>query len=171
VTLEVRTAKARRFPLFVRVPAWSRTIAVTAGGRTFTEARDGYVELDRTWADKDQVKVQLDMTPELIPGGPAYPSHVAVRRGPQVLAADERLNPGRGEWMDDLWLMGVASTEPALREMAASLPAKWRGGQAYATQGYFGNAALGKEPRDIVLVPVSDAGQRGGEYRVWLQRP
>ena len=171
VTVEVRTAKARRFPLAVRVPAWSRKIAVTAGGKAWTEARDGYVEIDRTWTDEDQVKIQLDMTPALVPGGPAYPEHVAVRRGPQVLAADERLNPGKGAWMNDLWLTGVASAEPELRDAAAGLPAQWRGGQAYAIGGYFGNAGLGKEPLEVVLVPVADAGQMGGEYRVWLQRP
>jgi hypothetical protein len=73
--------------------------------------------------------------------------------------------------MSDLWLTGIGAAEPVLRDAAASLPAKWRGTQAYATQGYFGNVALGKTPVDLVLVPVADAGQLGGEYRVWLQRP
>jgi DUF1680 family protein len=172
VTLELRPARPARFPLSVRAPAWARSVAVTAGGKTWSEARDGYIEVDRAWAAGDRVTIRIDMTPALVPGGPAYPDLVAVRRGPQVLAADERLNPGVGEWMNDLWLMGIASAEPVLRDVApAALPKGWRGGQAYATQAYFGNAALGKRPAELVLVPVEDAGQKGGEYRVWLQRP
>jgi len=171
VTLDLRTPKSARFPLSIRVPAWCRKLEVTAAGKTWADAREGFVEIDRTWNDKDQVKIKIDLTPSLVPGGPAYPDHVAVRRGPQVLAADERLNPGAAPWMSDLWLTGIADAEPVLRDAKSSLPAKWRGTQAYGTQGYFGNAALGKTTIDLVLVPIADAGQLGGEYRVWLQRP
>jgi DUF1680 family protein len=172
VTLELRTAKPARFPLSIRVPAWAGSVVVNAGGKTWTDARDGYIAIDRTWEPKDQVKIQIDMKPTLVPGGPAYPDLVAVRRGPQVLAADERLNPGVGEWMNDLWLMGIANAAPVLQQLAPDkLPKGWRGDQAYSTQAYFGNAALGKRPAEVVLVPIADAGQKGGEYRTWLQRP
>ena len=35
----------------------------------------------------------------------------------------------------------------------------------------FGKAALGKRSVELILVPLADAGQLGGEYRTWLQRP
>lgn len=171
VTLTIGVKSPARFPVFVRVPAWSRGVTVVAGGREWTAARDGYVAIERTWHDGDAVAVRLDLTPTVISGGPTYPDRVAVRRGPQVLVADERLNPGSQPYMSDLWLAGLASTNVTLRDRSASLPKGWKGTQAYAVDGYFGNAALGRTSVELVLVPIADAGQQGGEYRTWLQRP
>lgn len=171
VTLTLRMASPMRFPLLVRIPSWSKSMTVTAGGRDWTSARDGYIEIDRTWTDGDTVTVRVDLTPIVISGAPAYPDRVAIQRGPQVLAADERLNPGASPWMNDLWLAGLATADVALRDASASLPKDWKGTQAYAVDGYFGNAQLGRRPMTLVLVPIADAGQTGGEYRTWLQRP
>jgi uncharacterized protein len=171
VTLTVRTARAARFPLSIRVPGWCRSCTITAAGQTWTAGSNGYVEIDRTWSPNDQVSVRMELTPAILEGAPTYPDQIAIQRGPQVLAADDRLNPGSTPWTNDLWLTGLASTALTLRDATAALPAKWVGTQAYAVPGYFGNAALGKRPVDLILVPVSDAGQLGGEYRVWLQRP
>jgi DUF1680 family protein len=171
VSLTVRVAKPARFPLSIRVPAWSRRVEVTAAGRTFSEPRDGYIEIDRTWNTNDHVTIRMDLTMSVLDGSPTYPDQIAVQRGPQILAADDRLNPGSSPWTSDLWLTGLASATPQLRDADGSLPEKWSGSQAYAVAGYFGNAALGKRPVDLILVPLADAGQTGGEYRVWLQRP
>jgi DUF1680 family protein len=171
VTLTLRMSSPMRFPLSVRVPSWSRTLRATTGGRDWTDVRDGFVEIDRTWKDGDTVSVRIDLTPVVISGAPTYPDLVAVQRGPQVLAADERLNPGVSPWMNDLWLAGLATTEVTLRDASASLPSEWKGTQAYTVDGYVGNAQLGRRPMPLVLVPIADAGQTGGEYRTWLQRP
>ena len=171
VTLALRMASPMRFPLSVRVPSWSKGLTVTVGGRMWTNARDGFVEIERLWKDGDTVDVRVDLVAAVVSGAPTYPAHIAIQRGPQVLAADERLNPGASPWMNDLWLAGLATTDVRLRDASASLPKEWRGTQAYAVDGYFGNAELGKTPMTLVLVPIADAGQTGGEYRTWLQRP
>lgn len=171
VTLTLRLEHAARFPLSIRVPDWCRSYSVTAAGRSWTAGNDGYVEIDRLWNSNDQVTVRFDLSPTLLDGGPTYPDLIAVQRGPQVLAADDRLNPGSSPWTTDLWLTGLASRTLTLRDAAAALPANWVGTQAYAVPGYFGNTALGKRPVELILVPLADAGQLGGEYRVWLQRP
>ena len=160
-----------RFPLQVRVPSWSRRVDVSAGNQEWTTVRDGFIEIDRTWADGDRVTIDIDLSPALVPGTPTYPHHVAVRRGPQILAADEWLNPARSEWMNDLWIAGIAASEPVLREPTRTLPKGWRGAQVYAVDGYLRNAHLRQTPVELVLVPVADAGYHGGEYRVWLQAP
>ncbi len=165
VALELKMSKPIKFPLSLRVPAWCKDFAVTAGGKTWTGTRGDYLEIDRTWNNSDAVKIRMDLTVQFLPGGPAYPDYVAVQRGPQVLAAEERLNRGA-----DLWIAGVA-TPLDLREAAAKLPQRWVGSQAYTVRGYTGNSALGKKPLDLVLAPIADAGQVGGDYRVWLQRP
>lgn len=111
----------------------------------------------------------MDLTVQVVGGGPAYPDFAAVQRGPQVLAADERLNRDT-----DLWIAGLAGSDArslAMREAAGRLPKNWVGSQAYTVRGYTGNRVLGKKPVELLLVPFADAGQTGAEYRVWLQRP
>jgi DUF1680 family protein len=141
---------------------------VTVAGEKRTGVPGTYLEIERTWNNSDSVQIHMDLTTQVRSGGPTYPDHVAVQRGPLVLAADTTRNPGV-----DVWIAGLAATDAAaleLREVAAP-SSGWVGSQAYAVRGYTGNSALGKKPVDLVLVPVADAGQRGGEYRVWLQRP
>ena len=169
VTLELKMGKPARFPLSLRVPAWCKDFVVTAGGKRWTGNRGSYLEIDQTWSDSDIVKIQMDLTAQVLRGGPAYLDYVAVQRGPQVLAADERLNRE-----EDLWIAGLAATDARaleLREAKNRLPGRWAGSQAYTVRGYCGNSALGKKPQELVLVPFADAGQTGGEYRVWLQQP
>ena len=171
VTLTLGVASPVQFPLFVRAPSWSRTIAVTAGGREWTNRRDGYIEVDRTWRDGDTVELRLDLAPKVVSGTPMYPDRVAVLRGPQLLVADEALNPGAQPYMSDVWQAGLATADVTLRDRSRSLPKAWKGTQAYAVDGYVGNAVLGRSPAELVLVPIADAGQTGGEYRTWLQKP
>ena len=170
VTLVLRIPEPARFPLSIRVPSWSRQVTVTAAGRTWTAPHDGFIEVERTWSNNDQVAIHLDLPTTLVTGGPTYPDSVAVQRGPQILAADEKLNQGP-LWTSDVWLAGIASSASTLADATASLPKEWNGAQAYTIKGYVGNAALGKRPVDLVLVPIADAGQTGGDYRTWLQRP
>lgn len=171
VTLQVKTARPHRFPLSLRVPAWSRSFTAAVGGEPKAGVPGSYLEIERTWKDGDAVEVRIDLATEVLPGGPAYPNHVGLRRGPQVLAADEAANPGHDQWMDDLWMAGLADPGPTLRPAPERLPKGWRGTQAYAVPGYFGNEGLGRRPVELTLVPVADAGQSGRRYRVWLQRP
>jgi DUF1680 family protein len=170
VTFELKLAKPARFPLSLRVPAWSRKFVVTAAGEKWTGKPGTYLEIERTWSDADVVKIQMDVPVRVLSGAPTYPDHVAVQRGPQVLAADERLN---GE--DHVWIAGLASGDAAgleLREATTvKFPRRWVGSQVYSVRGYAGNAALGKKPIQLLLTPFADTGQAGGEYRVWLQRP
>ena len=85
-----------------------------------------FLTLRRTWADGDSVAIEMDMPVALLPGGHSYPWHFAVRRGPQVLALDSRLND------DDLAEATVdASRHLDLSDAAARLPEDWFGAQAY----------------------------------------
>jgi hypothetical protein len=87
-----------------------------------------------------------------------------------VLVADEAVNPGHDQWMDDLWMAGLGTLSRSSGRRRATAEG-WRGTQAYAVAGYFGNEGLGRRPVELTLVPVADAGQSGRRYRVWLQRP
>ena len=81
------------------------------------------------------------MTVQTLPGGKSYPDSVAIQRGPQVLAAEESLNPG-----------GVKSPGAAVTSLkSAPVPAGWNGKQVYVAGG-------------VTLVPFADAAV----MKVWL---
>ena len=146
VTLTVAPVEERRFPLFLRVPSWTRNFTATAGGRKLAGKPGEYLKIDRVWKSGDRVEIAMDMTVRLLDGGKSYPNSVAVERGPQVLALEKSLNAVPLEEaavsQDDLRLEAAAGSD---------------GAQAYRLE------AGGKQ---LTLVPFADAR----EYRVWLAR-
>ena len=146
VTLTVAPAEERRFPLFLRVPSWTRKFTATAGGRKLAGKPGEYLKIDRVWKSGDRVEIAMDMTVRLLDGGKSYPNSVAIERGPQVLALEKSLNA--------VPLEKAAISQHDLRLEAA---AGWDGAQAYRLE------AGGKQ---LTLVPFADAH----EYRVWLAR-
>ncbi len=63
VELKLSTAKAVRFPLYLRVPRWSGKPALAFNGKDLpVEAKPlSYIVVDRTWADGDIVSLKLPM--------------------------------------------------------------------------------------------------------------
>ena len=116
VTVRLSLAHTERFTLRVRNPYWSRTTAVTVNGATVS-ATAGYIMLDREWKESDCIVIELDMRVEairpvaygqqiimtdrvhaldyMIPTfdreDPIAHRHVAMRRGPLMLAQENRL--------------------------------------------------------------------------------
>ena len=81
ITFTVKTSKAVEFPLYVRIPGWTKgATVVTPDGET-KPASDQYVKLDRKWKNGDQVKVTLPMHIEI---KPQLDGAIAVQRGPLV---------------------------------------------------------------------------------------
>jgi DUF1680 family protein len=158
VELTVRPAKAARFPLYLRVPAWTARYEAVAGARTYKGEPGVWLTIDRQWAPGDSVKIDMELTARVIPGGPSYPYNVAVARGPQILVLESALNRG----LLDLQAAGPRSAQVKLIDASGQLPRNWAGRQAYRMEG----VAAGK-PRDLVLAPFADART----YRVWLLKP
>ncbi len=105
-----------RFEFLIRNPYWSRTTSVSVNGIAAEICR-GYIRLDREWQNGDRIEVDLDMRTQAIypiPYGhqvlmnkviwghnyiiPTYDKedpiahrHIALRRGPVMLAQENRL--------------------------------------------------------------------------------
>lgn len=116
IYISVELEKAETFCLDVRIPEWSRESDIWVNGNR-QQAKAGYVHLDREWAGGDTIQIRLDMRTETIhpiPYGhqilmnkvvwkinymvpnydeedPLAKHHIALRRGPVVLAQDNRL--------------------------------------------------------------------------------
>lgn len=117
VKVTLKLAESEKFTLKVRNPEWSETTKITVNGENVT-VTDGYIVIDRVWNDGDVVELELDMRTKAIypiPYGqqitmskallngsfyvipvydvedPMAKHHIALRRGPVVLAQDNRL--------------------------------------------------------------------------------
>lgn len=116
IRIRVGLEKKTSFRLLLRNPAWSRNTSLRVGDLTVT-AGAGYAVIDREWSDGDEIELLLDMRTEILRpvsyGSqvlmnkvdwendyvvPTYDAedpearfHVALRRGPLMLAQEARL--------------------------------------------------------------------------------
>ncbi len=116
VCVEIELDGSEQFALLVRNPAWSKNTAVKVNNAA-VKASDGYICIDREWQSGDTVTLELDMRTEAIypiPYGsqilmnkviwghnymvptfdredPLAHRHIALRRGPVMLAQENRL--------------------------------------------------------------------------------
>jgi DUF1680 family protein len=155
VDLRIHPRGEGSVPLSLRVPEWTSEYVATAGGETYKGVPGKWLTIERAWKDGDQVSVKMDMTVQVVPGGPTYNQSVAIQRGPQVLALEESLNPE----VPSLDTAGPASLAPHVRDASSSLGIEWTGIAAYSVDGANG--------KPLVLVPFADARS----YRVWLAKP
>ena len=99
--LTLNMKKRRSFKLLVRQPSWCDGMTVTVNGQSVnTSVDNGYLVIDRQWADGDKVHVDLPMhlcaerTPD---GKPQY----SFLYGPVVLAAKTGTDRQDGLFADD----------------------------------------------------------------------
>lgn len=123
VTLELE--KRETFELCVRIPAWSKQTILFVNGEE-KKAEQGYVSIEKEWMTGDVVEMELDMRTEavypisyghqvlvneviwganyMIPTydeeDPIAKYHLALRRGPIVLAQENRLGYSVDEPVD-----------------------------------------------------------------------
>jgi len=116
IKITVSLNAEEEFSIALRNPQWSKTTGVTVNGE-IAEVQEGYIEIHRLWKDGDVVEMELDMRTEAIkpvPYGeqvlmnkvvwehdymvpnfdredPLAKTHIALRRGPLMLAMDSRL--------------------------------------------------------------------------------
>ena len=116
VTVKLSLEKPEGFKLYLRNPAWSKQTKCSAGAAAMTVG-GGYLCLDKTWQDGDTVELELDMrvnvirpipygtqiimsknvagqnyvTPVFDREDPLAKRHIALQRGPVMLAQENRL--------------------------------------------------------------------------------
>jgi len=149
VTLVVRPAAKRRFPLYLRVPSWTDRFEARIGKDTLRGRPGEWLEVRREWTPGDAVEIRMAMSVHFVQGGPDYPGFTAVTRGPQVLALDARDNPGVP------YLHRAAITGTRVEKTAAG---------RYQVAGVAVTRELAEKKLALTLSPFSEART----YRVWL---
>lgn len=100
IIFTVKTDKPVEFPLYIRIPGWTKGAKViVAGGKPVSPKSGQYFKINRKWKNGDEVKVVLPMHLEL---KPQQDNTVAVQRGPLVysLLIEEDWRKLR-DWEDD----------------------------------------------------------------------
>jgi len=92
VRLTLDLSKAEELSVRIRVPAWSAETTLLVNGQPVNAVQSGqYATIRRRWSPTDVITLGLDMRGRLVRQGPLA-EHVAIRRGPLVLARDSRLD-------------------------------------------------------------------------------
>ncbi len=90
IRIRVEPDAPAAFTLKLRIPAWSARTGLTVNGQAHPCAPGTYAALDRVWRPGDEVSLTLDLRARLV-RAPGDESHLALLRGPLVLARDRRL--------------------------------------------------------------------------------
>ena len=117
ISIALNLDSAERFALCIRVPYWSKTTHITVGNDIIAAHCGEYAVIDREWKKGDTVAIEFDMRTEaiypisygsqvlmneivwaadhMIPTfdreDPLASKHIALRRGPLMLAQENRL--------------------------------------------------------------------------------
>lgn len=165
VTITVRPRpRAGAFALRLRIPAWSRSTALSVNGGKVPAVRAGaWATIRRTWRAGDRVVLSFDMWPRLAIGDHGNAGCAAILAGPLVFAADTSRNPIVKTWSR----VALAATSAGELRTRASRTA---GGDPVLTTAAWQYATGGNRvKRNIVLVPFYAASDTGGRFQVWLR--
>ncbi len=193
VTLQLEQAEAAFYTLRLRIPAWSENTRVEVNGESVPCKPGRYLEITRVWHDQDRITLVLDLRGRVVMA-PGDCNHMAVMRGPVVLALDsraaapEKLNlwllHDQMRWKHDeqLHVDYVVPEEPAweaghplrveLTPCATKAEGVWMAFEApflYRPTHFFNQQA-----RSLVLYDYASAGNAYSEenlFRVWLPQP
>jgi DUF1680 family protein len=162
------------FTLKLRIPAWCPKPDLHLNGKESPVERgtDGYAAIRREWKADDEVRLELNMEPRVVPGDHKNEGKIAVMYGPLVLAADESLLGGPEYSLKNLRVAGPVLVSLRFRpEPAPSKFQTWPGAQVFRVNALERNSsdpALPGTPIKALLVPFADAGSTGAGYEVWL---
>jgi len=158
VEFEIEPAQAAVFTINFRVPVWSANFKARIGGESYEGHKGGMLAIQRQWKAGDRVEISFEMPVEVLPGGISYPNAIAIKRGPQVLAIDQGLNPG----IDSVSSVTYVGNS-RLVDAGAAIPAAWDWKEAF-----YLDAQINHIPKKIVLVPFAEAGQKTDAVEVWI---
>jgi uncharacterized protein len=113
VDFVVSPARSSEFTLYMRIPSWTSSAKLSVNGEPWKEAAKpgSYLPLRRQWSAGDRVRVEFDMTPQMIRSNPLVAENVgkvAVQRGPLVYTL-EQLDQGSGNSVFDATILADGS--------------------------------------------------------------
>ena len=160
IIIKLKPATKTAFRVALRIPVWCSNFKATVNGKILKGIPGTYLNIDEAWDKNSTIKVSFDLKTVRLDGGISYPNSIAFKAGPQVLAIDQTLN----SLVKNLNEVTIAN-DAFISVSKTLLPKGWVGSQVFKT-----NAIYNGKPVDLILVPFADAGQTGGEVRVWMKK-
>jgi hypothetical protein len=112
VQITVNPAEPSDFTLYLRIPGWSRTADVAVNRSPAVGAKPGeYLPIHRRWSPGDTVRLQLDMTPQVLLANPRVTDdagRVVIERGPLIYCMERQDQPGIDSLEDVAVVLGPA---------------------------------------------------------------
>lgn len=166
-TITLSLKKEEKFPLQLRIPGWSQKTRIKLNGASLPDPEPGqYGLIERTWKNNDLVSIEMDMKPRWFHQPQDHHRHIAVMRGPIVMARDQRLDPVDVDEPALPW--AEKNSEPSFTLLPAQ-PGYWITGTVACKIGACYELDRGK-PRPITLCDYASAGntwERDSRFRVW----
>lgn len=187
VTIQVSQLKKEKFSLIIRIPGWSQGTPVPSDLYTFTKTtdvqpivikingvqenpiiKDGYAVINRKWKKKDNVTLNIPMTPKLVKANRKVEEDInkyAVERGPIVYCA---------EWKDNHGLVSNLILPENTSFTSKEVPDLFDGvfileGTAQAVIINNSGISIKTKTQNIIMIPYYAWAHRGiGEMSVWL---
>ena len=167
VSINIDPVKEETFTIALRIPNWSEQTSIKVNGENIDGIDPGtHKRITRTWKKGDKIELQLDMRGRLV----RQDNHVAIVRGPIVLARDSRFGDGSVDEAaviqheDGYVDLRISGEKPAGVWMAFTAPLKLG----------TGTKATLNPPAQIHFCDFCSAGNtwdRSTRYRVWLPEP
>ncbi|MBC7828321.1 MAG: glycoside hydrolase family 127 protein [Chitinophagaceae bacterium] len=158
ISIKVDRGTTIPFAIEFRKPYWARKFSILVNGKKQLVSNTETVSIKRLWKTGDKVSISFVMPTIVLDGGKSYPNHIALQRGPQVLAFDENMNGFAADGVI------VNSKDIQLRNAGSMVPKQWIGSPVLEL-----SATMNGIPKGVVLVPYSDAGQTGGAITTWIK--
>jgi hypothetical protein len=83
IDFTVTADKPTRFPLYLRIPAWSHDASILIDGKTIKPSAGSFHKIERKWSEKTAITLTLPAEPQIVRG---YNNSAAIQRGALVFA-------------------------------------------------------------------------------------
>lgn len=159
VKLSLHMDVKEKMKILFRIPKWSQRTIFVLNGATLQVDPGEYIELERMWEDGDTIDIEFDMRTKLLYAPECEEdinakNHIALKRGPIVLARDERFKE------DIEKPVAVLNTEEGVK-ISFSNDAKF--------QTWVELKAMQENWEEIHLIDYSSAGKDWNSYMAtWL---
>lgn len=178
VKIQVENQEDTAFTLALRIPGWCSGYVLKVNGENAEKKTDkGYVLLERTWKNGDEISLEMDMPVQILEANPRVREDigkVAVTRGPVVYCLEEADN---GDQLQEIYLKEEpefkTKYEPDLLKGVVTIEAKgkrvsrkgWEKESLYRT--YTGKKF---EDADLKFIPYyAWTNRTPGEMTVWVR--
>ena len=178
VRIRVENQEDTAFTLALRIPGWCQSYVLKVNGlEEKGNLEKGYVLLERTWKNGDEIALEMDMPVQLVEADPRVREDigkVAVTRGPVVYCLEEVDN---GDQLQEVYLKEEpefkTKYEPDLLKGVVTIQAK---GKRVSRDGWEKNGLyrtyIGKkfEDTDLKFIPYyAWVNRTPGEMTVWVR--